>query len=498
MQRHGRADVQGRHAEVDDPEGLQDEAAAGQRSTPIRTARSPQRESGRQVGSGATSNVHRRSRLRARPRSSRIRVSSDAQTLDCLADRPATGSARGGSGRARRARSRPRPLRGSARTAPGRPFAPPRAARPDGPSRAWLRRSARPLSASVRRSRAPDSVSRSRSSWARCELALSRPPRTAEATVALRDLEPARVLVALRRQLVKIARSSFFLARPGTAIRAADAGLEPVAQRRLVAGEIAQLVMADGRGRAEERLGRDARELGEDLVGERRVGDAADRRTRDRRCPSGPRTHFSRVPVAVRPSSSSCSNSIATHGRASAAASHGRSDLEVAGVARHPASEGELDGSLDGRLAGLVRAADDGDARGQVDVELAVAAQVADLQPADPHSDTSWPASSSRPSRSASRSSAASAVGVDAGVGRGCRLELGDARLEIADEGAGDGVGRRKGALGQGRRAHVADAHLQERRQRARPRSRRGGGRARPGGRRRSGRRGRGPDRPCA
>ena len=38
-------------------------------------------------------------------------------------------------------------------------------------------------------------------------------------------------------------------------------------------------------------------------------------------------------------------------------------------------------------------------------------------------------------------------------VGRGRRLELGDARLEVADERAGDRVRRRQRALGQGRDA---------------------------------------------
>ena len=62
--------------------------------------------------------------------------------------------------------------------------------------------------------------------------------------------------------------------RPGRpAVGAADRGLEAVAERGLVAVEVGQLVVADRRGRAEERLGRDAGELGEGLVGERRVGD---------------------------------------------------------------------------------------------------------------------------------------------------------------------------------------------------------------------------------
>ena len=44
-------------------------------------------------------------------------------------------------------------------------------------------------------------------------------------------------------------------------------------ERRLVPREVAQLVVANGGGRPEERFGGDAGQLGEDLVGERRVGD---------------------------------------------------------------------------------------------------------------------------------------------------------------------------------------------------------------------------------
>ena len=43
--------------------------------------------------------------------------------------------------------------------------------------------------------------------------------------------------------------------------------------------------------------------------------------------------------------------------------------FELGGGARHPAGEGELERALDRRLAGLVGAADDGQARGEVDVE---------------------------------------------------------------------------------------------------------------------------------
>src|SRR3954454_8596466 len=62
--------------------------------------------------------------------------------------------------------------------------------------------------------------------------------------------------------------------------------------------------------------------------------------------------------------------------------------LELARGTGHPTGQGELEGALDGRLASLVRAADDGQARGKLDVEGAIATEVAALQTADPHRET--------------------------------------------------------------------------------------------------------------
>ena len=100
----------------------------------------------------------------------------------------------------------------------------------------------------------------------------------------------------------------------------------------------------------------------------------------------------------------------------------------------------------------------------QVDVELAVPAQVADLEPPDPHSETSWPASSSRPRRRASRSSAASAVAartarVVGGAASSSAMRASRSRMNAPAIVSGDG----QGALGQGGQAHVADPHLEER-----------------------------------
>ena len=159
--------------------------------------------------------------------------------------------------------------------------------------------------------------------------------------------------------------------------------------------------------------------------------------------------------------------------------------FELRRGARRPAGQGELERSLDRRLAGLVRAADDREARGEVDVELAIAPEVlaatacgssqGDLVPGE------------------EQPAEAEGVALLGGLGRRAGgFELGDARLEVADERAGDRVGRRERTLGQGGDGDVADADLEERAARAPSRPRRGRGRGRRGGRRPGGRRGRG------
>ena len=134
-----------------------------------------------------------------------------------------------------------------------------------------LRRSARAASESARRSRADDRLSRSRSSCAEGQLALL-DRRSGGGDGPLGDLESAGVLVALGGQVVE--RLLEALPGPaGPAVGAADARLEAIAQGGLVAREVAQLVVPDRGGRSEEGLGRDAGQLGQDLVGEGRVGD---------------------------------------------------------------------------------------------------------------------------------------------------------------------------------------------------------------------------------
>ena len=230
--------------------------------------------------------------------------------------------------------------------------------------------------ASARRSRAADRVSRSRSSWARA----SSPCSSAAVDCVdrlLGDLEPAGVALAPGGQVVE--RLVELLARPARpAVGAADRRLEPVAQRTLVARQVAQLEMVDRGRRAEEALGRDPGEFGHDLVGQLRVGD--------------------RLALVVEPDGPlAAGERLLEHADLLAVllvllefdgddrAGLGRraprpERLELARGAGRPSGQGEFERPLDRRLAGLVRAADDGHAGREVDVELAVAPEVA---PAD-------------------------------------------------------------------------------------------------------------------
>ncbi len=191
-------------------------------------------------------------------------------------------------------------------------------------------------------------------------------------------------------------------------VRAADRFLEAIAQRRFVAREPRQLHVADRSRRAEEPFGRDPRELGEDLVGEDRVRDRL--------------TVVSEIDCALGPGEGLGERAgpgsvllvlveVERHdGRCAVRVIPWSERLEVPCGTGHAPGDGQLDGPRDRRLAGLVRSTDDRQARRQIDIELAVATQVPDTQPADPHSDTSCPARSRRPRRRTSRSSAASAA----------------------------------------------------------------------------------------
>ena len=170
----------------------------------------------------------------------------------------------------------------------------------------------------------------------------------------------------LRGQVVE--RLVELLARPArAAVGAADRRLEAVAQGAFVARQVGQLEVVDRRRRAEEALGRDPGQLGHDLVGERRVGDRLalvlelDRplRARERLLE---RADLRAVLVVLL--------ELDGDDRPRLGRRVPRPErLELAGGARHPPGQGQLEGALDGRLAGLVRAADDGQPGRELDVE---------------------------------------------------------------------------------------------------------------------------------
>ena len=257
----------------------------------------------------------------------------------------------------------------------------------------------------------------------------------------LGDLELSRIPVTARVQVVE-GPIQLLAGAARAAVGAADRGLEAIAQRSLVTRQVAQLEMADRGGRAEEALGRDPGQLGHHLVGQVRIGDRlaviveADRPLR-----AGEglleRADLLAVQLVL--------FEVDGDDRSRLRRRTPRPQcLDLRGGARRPAGQCELESSLDRRLAGFVRSADDGHPGREVDVELAITSEVAPRQLAEPHSETSCPARSRAPE--------AQRVSLLGGLDRRTsRFELGDACLEIADEGAGDGVGGREWTLGQRR-----------------------------------------------
>ncbi len=164
--------------------------------------------------------------------------------------------------------------------------------------------------------------------------------------------------------------------------------------------------------------------------------------------------------------------------------------LEIGAGARRLAGEGELDGPLHRRLASLVGAPHDRQPWGQLHVEVSIAPDVTERQAGDPHSVTSWPPRRRRPSLQG-----VPELGGLVGLLGG--LQLGDATLEVADEGPGDGVRRRQQALGQwwdgtvpdpepeeavpGLPLDLVDIEIERRRDGDRSAGRRGRDRGRPG-----------------
>ena len=256
----------------------------------------------------------------------------------------------------------------------------------------------------------------------------------------LGDLELARVAVAAGVQVVE--RPVELLARPArAAVSATDRGLKAVAEGALVARQVAQLEVTDRRGRPEETLGRDPGQLGHDLVGEVRVGDRlalvleADR-------PLAPgeglleRADLLAVLVVLL--------ELDGDDRAGFRGSSPWPErLDLRRGARRAAGQGQLECTLDRRLACLVGAADDGHTWGEVDVELAITTEIPPGHACGPSQGDLVSGEEQSPETK--------------GVTLLCRFgdraggfEVGDPRLEVADEGTGDRVGRRERTVGQG------------------------------------------------
>src|SRR4029079_3201200 len=194
----------------------------------------------------------------------------------------------------------------------------------------------------------------------------------------------------------------------GAAVAARDRCLQPVAQRALVAGEPVELVMPDRSGGSEKGVAPDAGQVGEQLVGRGRIGDGLavglepDRALVTAEClleRAGSRAVLEVVLLELD----------AHPGPVLVARIPRAHPVHVAGSGGHAPGEGQLERPLDGRFAGLVRAPDHGHARGERQVQIGMASEVAQLETGDPHRVSSAPDSRSRPRRRASRSSFAPA-----------------------------------------------------------------------------------------
>ncbi len=199
-------------------------------------------------------------------------------------------------------------------------------------------------------------------------------------------LEPSRVALALGHQVMQGA-----IQLPSSPTRAtvgaADRGLQSIAQRAFVAGQVADLEVTDRRRRAEERLRRDAGQLGQDLVGQRRVGNGlAVIVQADRPLAAGKGlldgSSLAAVLVVLL--------EFDRHDRASLGRSVPRSEaLELGRGARRASGQDELERSLHRGLAGLVRAPHDRQPGREGDIQLAIAPEVPGAEAADPHRETS-------------------------------------------------------------------------------------------------------------
>ncbi len=192
-----------------------------------------------------------------------------------------------------------------------------------------LRRSTSAASASARRSRAPDRVSRSRSSWA----SASSPASTDAVDDATAPSATLRRPGFLSPLVVSSwsARSSFFFARP---VPRSAPLMDACSRSRSAVSSRARSLSSWWRTDAVERKnGSVGIPVSSAMTWSASVGSVTV-------CPSywsltvpfWPAKDFSSVPVASRPSSSSCSNSSAIHGLVSVATSHGRRASRSAAV----------------------------------------------------------------------------------------------------------------------------------------------------------------------
>ena len=191
-----------------------------------------------------------------------------------------------------------------------------------------LRRSTRLPSASARRSRAPDSESRSCSSLARasspCSTESADDVTASSATLRRPGFLSPRVTRPCRP------RSSVFFARPVP--RSAPLMLAWSRSRSADSSRARSLSSWWRTDAVDRKNGSVGIPVSSAMTWSASVGSVmaawpSYSRLTVPRCPANV---FSRVPVALRPSSSSCSNSMAIHVRASGSASHGRSDSRSA------------------------------------------------------------------------------------------------------------------------------------------------------------------------
>ena len=265
-------------------------------------------------------------------------------------------------------------------------------------------------------------------------------------------LDDARVLGAAGR--VPRDRVDQLLARrTGPAIGAAHGLLEPVPQGAFVAVEIRQLLVTHGGRRTEELLGWDAGQVGKSALDLGRVGDrlVADPQL-DPALGAG-------EDLVERAGRAIVVHEVDAHGRRGFRRCAPTAEpLDVLAGRGHLAEEAVFDGPLDGRLAGLVGASDDGQAGRELEVEILVALDVPEAQALEAHQTTVTVAGSVRrlrPRRRDSRSSSAPSMSPRL-------LGSDDASLQIADEGADDGVGRRQHAVGLSRHRSAPYPDLEE------------------------------------